>query len=185
MKISIKQFALISTAYLGILFAIPGSSDLNLARPSRTTSSYAEAKYTEAKLAAIVASTKAAAPKTEIQAEIIPAATFAVGTSLSSGPDGKNYGVGLTANDISNSWATCTSTCTLDFVFFIFSNLNEPAKVQFKMLSPSNATVFQYNWSSKLVATNWYTVYAKAIYKTAGTYFAEVYVSGQLSGWAP
>ncbi|HMK96453.1 MAG TPA: hypothetical protein VK425_02840 [Acidimicrobiales bacterium] len=137
-----------------------------------------------ARLAGIVgaASTQ---PKVDIQAEVLPAATFAVGTSLSGGPDGKNYGVGLTANDISNAWTTCSGTCTLDFVFFVLSNQDESAKVTFKMVSPTGGTVYAYTWPSKLVSTNWFAAYAKGDYSTPGTYLAEVLVNGSVKGWAP
>jgi hypothetical protein len=127
----------------------------------------------------------AAAAKTEIQAEILPAATFGVGKSFSGGPDGNDYGIGMTANDISNSWTTCSSRCTLDFVFFIFTNRDQAAHVQFKVISPTNATVYQYSWSSHLVPTNWFAAYAKGNYSAPGTYFAEVFVGAQLEGWVP
>jgi len=127
----------------------------------------------------------ASSARPQIQAEILPAATFAVGSSLSSGPDGKGYGVGLTANDVSNLWTSCNSICTLDFVFFVFSNQDETAKVSFLVLSPASKTVYRYSWSSKLTGTNWYVAYAKGNYSSAGTYFAEVDVNGQLDGWVP
>jgi hypothetical protein len=67
----------------------------------------------------------------------------------------------------------------------VFSAKAETAKVQFKMVSPRNATIYTYTWSSKLADTNWYAAYAKGTYSSAGTYFAEVYVAGALEGWAP
>lgn len=164
MKNSITRLGAIAAANLGLLFVLSGPGHLSNVKSSQATTP---------------------ATKTEIQAEILPAATFAVGPSLSAGPDGKAYGIGLTANDISNSWTTCTTTCTLDFVFFVFSNKDEAAHVQFKVISPANTTVYTYTWTSKLVATNWYVAYAKGDYKAAGTYFAEVYVSSQLDGWLP
>ena len=176
-----KRLAGLGALNLGLLLGIPASSHLVPARPSAST-----AKSIEANLAqAMAAVQQAGGTKSELQAEIVPAATFAVGTSLGGGPDGKSYGVGLTANDISNSWTTCSTTCTLDFVFFVFSAKAEAAKVQFKMVSPRNTTIYSYTWSSKLTNTNWYAAYAKGTYGSAGTYFAEVYVAGALEGWAP
>lgn len=127
-----------------------------------------------------------ASTKLRYQAEILPAGTFAIGTSLPSGPDGRGYGYALNANDIDNSWATCKATCTSDFVFFVFTNQADSAKVEFKMVSPTGATVYQYTWNSKLaVGGNWYYTYAKGNYSTPGTYFAEVYVNSGLAGWIP
>ncbi|HTW06776.1 MAG TPA: hypothetical protein VME46_04655, partial [Acidimicrobiales bacterium] len=124
-------------------------------------------------------------PGLQLQAEILPAATFAVGSSLSGGPGGDAYGIGLTSNDISNSWTTCARRCTLDFVFFVFTNEDETAQVQFRVLSPADKPLYQYTWSSHLVQTNWYAAYAKGDYSATGTYFAEVYVAGKLEGWVP
>jgi len=133
----------------------------------------------------VASATASSSSKEYVQAAVLPAATFAVGDSLSGGPDGKTYGVGLTANDISNSWTTCSKGCTLDFVFFVFTSKPESANVEFRVVSPSTTTVYQYTWSSKLDATNWYSAYAKGDYTEVGTYFAEVYVAGVLEGWAP
>ncbi|HTV10931.1 MAG TPA: hypothetical protein VME20_03645 [Acidimicrobiales bacterium] len=149
-----------------------------------TAAKAASTKAMEARLTRIVASA-AASPRNYIQAEILPAATFAVGASLTGGPDGKDYGAALTANDISNSWSTCTSSCTLDFAFFVFSSRQETTPVEFRVLSPSNATIYKYTWDSKLDQTNWYSVFAKADYTEAGTYFAEVYIGSTLEGWVP
>jgi hypothetical protein len=180
MNNSVKKLAALGAVNVGLLFALPGSSPATGPQPS------VPAPMSARPATKIWApSGTAGSPKTEIQAEIIPAATYAVGKSLSGGPDGKNYGIGLTANDISNSWNTCSSTCTLDFVFFVFTNKDQTADVQFKVLSPTDATVYKFTWTSHLVPTNWYAVSAKGNYRTAGTYFAEVYVSGKLEGWAP
>jgi hypothetical protein len=180
MNNSVQKLAALGAINVGLLFALPGSSPGTGPQPSAMPPTYA-APATKI----LAPSGKGSGPKTEIQAEILPAATYAVGKSLSGGPDGKNYGIGLTANDISNSWTTCSSTCTLDFVFFVFTNQDQTADVQFKVLSPTDSTVYQNTWTSHLVPTNWYAVSAKGSYHTAGTYFAEVYVAGKLEGWAP
>jgi hypothetical protein len=120
-----------------------------------------------------------------IQAEIIPAATFAVGTSLSGGPDGRNYGYGLTANDVDNSWDVCT--CNMYFAFFVFTNEADTANVVFKVVSPGDGVVYNYTFRSQKLGLggNWFSMVAKGAYTTPGTYFAEVDVNGQLDGWIP
>jgi hypothetical protein len=180
MNNSVQKLAALGAINVGLLIALPGSSLEAGPQPSAVPPTYATPATK-----ILAPSGKAAGPKTEIQAEILPSATYAVGKSLSGGPDGKNYGIGLTANDISNSWTTCSSTCTLDFVFFIFTNQDQTAAVRFKVLSPTGSTVYQYAWTSHLVPTNWYSVSAKGRYRTAGTYFAEVFVAAKLEGWAP
>jgi hypothetical protein len=120
-----------------------------------------------------------------IQAQILPAATFAVGDSLTLGPDGRSYGAGLTANDVDNSWSTCT--CNMDFVVFVFANRAETADVVFRIVSPTGTVVYHYSWPSQKIEVGgtWFSVLAKAAYTTPGTYLAELEVSGQLDGWAP
>jgi hypothetical protein len=179
MNNSVKGLAALCALNVGFLVAAPGAAPG--ARPAPT----APAPHGGAGTRVMAPSPGPAVPKTEIQAEIIPAATFAVGKSFSGGPDGKGYGIGMTANDISNSWTTCSSPCTLDFVFFIFTDHDQAADVQFKVISPTGATVYQYSWSSHLVPTNWFAAYAKGSYRAPGTYFAEVFVAGKLEGWAP
>ncbi len=128
---------------------------------------------------------QATTPKLYLQAAIIPAATFAVGTSASGGPDGRSFGYGLSASGIDNSWAVCT--CAMDFAIFVFTNEADTANVEFKMVSPSNHVVYHYTWpSDKLgVGGNWFSMIAKGAYTAPGTYFAEVDVAGQLDGWIP
>jgi len=178
---SVKGLAALCVLNVGLLFA--GSGPAPWAQPAPAAPLAAPARAAGNRVMA--PSPGATAPKTEIQAEIIPAATFAVGKSFSGGPDGNGYGIGMTANDISNSWTTCPARCTLDFVFFVFTDRDQSAEVQFKVISPTDATVYQYSWSSHLLPTNWFAAYAKGNYSAPGTYFAEVFVGGKLDGWAP
>jgi len=171
---SFNRFAVVCAASLGALFVLPGSSHLTLARLSpASTSSYLR-----------VESPKAAAT-VKYEAEILPAGSFSVGSSLSGGPNGSTFGSALTANDIDNAWA-CGGTCTLDFVFFVFTNQSEAASVKFKVVSPTGGTTYSYTWSSHLaVGSEWYSVLAKGNWATPGTYFAEVYIGTSLAGWVP
>ncbi len=169
-----NRFAVVCAASLGILFVFPGSSHLTSSKPSPATAS----RYVKAE-------SPKAATTVKYEAEILPAGSFSVGTSLSGGPNGSTYGSALTANDIDNAWA-CSGTCTLDFVFFVFTNQNETAKVEFKVVSPTGGTTYSYTWSSHLtVGSDWYSVLAKGNYGTHGTYFAEVYIGSSLAGWVP
>ncbi len=172
-----KRLTVVCAAGLGALFVLPGSAHLALAKSSLASSSrHLEAKPLRA---------AAAAATIKYQAEILPGGSFSVGTSLVGGNDGSNFGYGLTANDIDNDWS-CTGTCTLDFVFFVFANQDETTSVKFEVVSPSGKTAYQYTWTSKLaIGGNWYSVIAKGDYSKPGTYFAEVYVAGSLSGWIP
>jgi len=128
---------------------------------------------------------EATTSKLYLQAEIIPAATFSIGTSFSGGPDGRGYGFGLNASGIDNSWALCT--CDMDFAVMVFTNEADTANVEFKMVSPSNKIVYHYTWTSDKLGTggNWFSVIAKGAYTAPGTYFAEVDIAGQLDGWVP
>jgi hypothetical protein len=194
MNNSLKRLAVVGAANIGILFGLTGSSGPASREAPATAPNYlgkilAAPSWAPAPRVGpgtVQAPPVKTAAQPEVQAEILPAATFAVGSSLSGGPDGKSYGIGMTANDISNSWTTCPSTCTLDFVFFIFTNQDQPgAKVEFRVVAPKGTTVYQYKWTSKLVPTNWFTVYARGNYSAVGTYFAEVYVGTKLDGWVP
>jgi hypothetical protein len=122
-----------------------------------------------------------------MQAAILPVSTFALGGSLSSGPDGRTYGYSLMADGIENSWDLCSTSCTIDFAVFLLSNEAATATVQFKVVNPSGATVYQYSWPSDKISAggNPFSVYANGTYNTAGTYYAELMVGGQMEGWAP
>ena len=171
-----KQLSVVCAASLGALFVLPGSAQLALAKSSPASSPrHLDAKPLKATTAAAI----------KYQAEILPGGSFSVGTSLVGGNDGSNYGYGLTANDIDNDWS-CSGTCTLDFVFFVFANQGETTSVKFEIVSPNGRTAYQYAWTSKLaIGGNWYSVVAKGDYSAQGTYFAEVYVAGSLAGWIP
>jgi hypothetical protein len=171
-----KRLTVVCAASLGVLFVLPGSAHLASAKSLPASSSrHLEAQPPKAAAAATI----------KYQAEILPGGSFSVGTSLTGGNDGSNYGFGLTANDVDNDW-TCTGTCTLDFVFFVFANQAEATSVKFEVVSPSGKTAYQYSWTSKLaIGGNWYSVVAKGDYSKPGTYFAEVYVAGSLAGWIP
>jgi len=167
-----KRLSVVCAASLGVLFVLPGSAHPALVKPVLTS--------VPEHLAARPHTARAAAIK--YQAEIIPAGSFSLGTSLDTGTGGSNYGFGLMANDVDNDWS-CTGTCTLDFAFFVFANQDESTSVKFEVVAPSGKTAYQYTWSSKLVlGGNSYSVFAKGDYSTPGTYFAEVYVaqSGRL-----
>ncbi|MGO9964821.1 MAG: hypothetical protein ACLPUG_15530 [Acidimicrobiales bacterium] len=170
-----KRLTVVCAASLGMLFVLPGSAHLALGESSLASSSRHLATNP----------LRAAATTIKYQAEILPGSSFSVGTSLVGGNDGSNYGFGLTANDVDNDW-TCTSICTLDFVFFVFANQDETTSVKFEIVAPSGKTAYQYTWTSKLaVGGNWYSVVAKGDYSKPGTYFAEVFVAGSLAGWIP
>jgi hypothetical protein len=171
-----KRLTVVCAASLGMLFVLPALTHVTLPKSSLSFA----AKHLEAK------PLKAAAATTiKYQAEILPAGSFSLGTSLDLGTNGSNYGFGLMANDVDNDW-TCTGTCTLDFAFFVFANQDETASVKFEVVSPSGKTAYQYIWTSKLVlGGNSYSAFAKGNFDAPGTYFAEVYVSGSLAGWIP
>ena len=122
-----------------------------------------------------------------MQAAILPVSTFALGGSLPSGPDGRTYGYSFMANGIENSWDLCSTSCTIDFAVFLQSNQPATATVQFKVVSPSGATVYEYSWPSDKISAgaNPFSVYANGTYSSAGTYYAELFVGSQLEGWAP
>jgi hypothetical protein len=159
-----------------MLFVLPGSAHLSL--PKSSLASISEHLVSKPLRTAATTAIK-------YQAEILPAGSFSLGTSLDLGTNGSKYGFGLMANDVDNDWS-CTGTCTFDFAFFVFTNQDETTSVKFEVVSPSGKVSYQYTWTSKLVlGGNSYSVFAKGNFAAPGTYFAEVYVGGSLAGWIP
>ncbi len=109
-------------------------------------------------------------------ASIIPANHVAIGNALPNGLDGTSAGDALVANGIDN-WDTSCTSCTYDFAFFVFTDEALSATITFKIVSPSGGDVYHYSWSSFKLGTgpNWFLVYPKEDFSTAGTYWAEVY----------
>ena len=120
-----------------------------------------------------------------LSAQVIPASYVAVGSSLTGGADGTKYGDALSANGINNDWDT--GSYTIDFAVLVFSSQAESGNVEFKVVSPSNATIYTYSWPSDQIpkGTDWFTVGAKANFTAPGLYFAEWDFNGKLDGWAP
>jgi hypothetical protein len=127
--------------------------------------------------------------KTYISAAIIPTETYSVGNSLPSGPDGRSYGFALSANGIDGLYVAATSPkTTFDFLFFVFSNNHSVTEhISFSVVSPSNATVYQYSFKPAVVSQggSWFTVSATGNFEAKGTYFAEVHAGTSLIGWVP
>ena len=127
-----------------------------------------------------------AASKYYLQAEIIPADDTAVGNSaMSGGSAGVKVGESLWANGVSDVWLT--GNYTINFAVFVFSSHAESGDVEFKVVSPSKATVYSYSFKSENLpkGEDWFTFAAKANYATPGVYFAELYLGSNLDGWIP
>jgi len=171
-----RRLSVACAASLGMLFVLPGSAHLIMPKSALASSP----EHLASKPLRRTATTAI-----KYQAEILPAGSFSIGTSLDLGTNGSNYGFGLMANDVDNDWS-CTGTCTFDFAFFVFTNRDETTSVKFEIVSPSGKFSFRYAWTSKLaLGGNSYSVFAKGNFAAPGTYFAEVYVGGSLAGWIP
>ncbi len=121
-----------------------------------------------------------------LQAEILPAADTAVGsTALSGGTSGVKFGESVWANGVADVWTT--GSYTINFLVFVFSSRAEKGKAEFKVVSPTKATVYNYSFTSTSLpqGEDWFTFAAKADYAATGTYFAEFYFDGHLDGWIP
>jgi len=127
----------------------------------------------------------AAATTYYMRAQVIPAEYTAVGASVTGGSEGTKAGASLWANGINSNWLT--GDYTIYFAVFVFSSAAETGKVEFKVISPSKATVYSYSFPSEQVPAgeDWFTFAAKANYSSAGLYFAEWYFNGNLDGWTP
>jgi len=180
MKRSVRQFILFGAASLGIIIGLPASASLAKSAPmsARTARTAAVGRVARAGFASA---------QNQLGAEIIPAPDIDVGSALTGGNDGTSVGYSLSANGISNNWTT-TSSGTVEFVIFVFSNNNGlySDTVRFKVLSPSGGSVYQYTWKPQNIKYySWYTTQAKGNFSTAGEYVTEVYVKNVLIGSMP
>lgn len=128
----------------------------------------------------------AAAPAYYLRAQVIPAESTAVGSSpLTGGSGGAKSGESLWANGVNANWLT--GSYTIYFLVLTMSSHPETGKVLFKVISPSQATVYSYSFPSEQVpqGVSWYAFAAKANYAKPGLYFAEWYFGSTLDGWAP
>jgi len=127
-----------------------------------------------------------------VSAAIIPASTFAIGNSLSVGPDGRGYGHSMSANGIDDLWSC--SSCALSYAFWVFTSAALKANVEFRVLycgptgnSSTCSTSYSYTFSSQSLDTigDGYSIIPKISYKTSGVYFAEVWVNNHLASYIP
>jgi hypothetical protein len=121
-------------------------------------------------------------------AVILPTASYTIGNSLAFGSAGNDaFGYGLSANGISDYWATAKSQA-INFVFFVFPGQASVSQaVTFTVTSPNGATVFSNTWPAAKIGYEgtWYASTAKGNYSTAGRYTATVSADGTLIGTLP
>jgi|SRR5579871_393599 len=134
-------------------------------------------------------------PGVKFSAAIIPAGTFALGTSLSTGPDGRNYGDSMTANGIVDDW-NCRAGCTnLNFAVWVYASGPVKADVGFKILfcgptgnAKSCSTSYSYSFGLSSLGTlgSGFSLEPRnAKYPATGVYYAEVSVNNQLASYIP
>lgn len=158
-------WAVLGAAVLGLFFALPA----------------------QVGSAQSIADKEAAAAGVDyVEAQIIPAESTAVGDGpLTGGSAGEKGGEALWANGVSDIWVT--GDYTINFLVLVFSSHAETGNVEFRVVSPSKATVYRYSYPSEQLPQGeyWFNFAAKANYATPGLYFAEWYLGNKLDGWAP
>ena len=127
----------------------------------------------------------AQSPETAV---ILPTASYTIGNSLAYGSAGNDaFGYGLSANGISDYWATGKKQ-TINFVFFVFPGQASVSQaVTFTVTSPSGTTVFSNTWPAAKIGYEgtWYASTAAGNYSASGRYTATVSADGTLIGSLP